>query len=84
MSDKRPRLEVYLDESILFQPGRAGESFPEGDPSPGARIRLQQIKERLDGGHLAGLIRSARDPGGVLLDEANAALLLVARRFGHQ
>lgn len=62
MSDERPRLEVYLTRSVLFQSGKPPESFAEGAPSPEAKARLQRIKERLDAGYLSDLIERCRKP----------------------
>ena len=62
MSDERPRLEVYLNRSVLFQNEKPPESFREGAPSPQAKARLQRIKERLDAGYLTNLIQACQMP----------------------
>jgi len=78
MSDKRPRLEVYLDESILFAPGSPPEVFPEGAPSRGAVDRLGLIRERLGAGFLSEQIKACQAPEHrpEPLDPRHSALLV--------
>lgn len=77
MSDERPRLEVYLTRSVLFQSEKPPESFGEGAPSPQAKARLQRIKERLDAGYLANLIQACQMPAYMAnpLEPQHAGLL---------
>jgi hypothetical protein len=77
MSDERPRLEVYLTRSVLFQNAKHPETFDEGNPSPQAKARLQRIKERLDAGYLTELIEMCRKPTSAAesLDPQHADLL---------
>ncbi len=77
MSDERPRLEVYLTRSVLFQREKAPESFVEGSPTPEAKARLQRIKERLESGYLTDLIKECQKPTSAAepVELSHAALL---------
>ena len=66
MSDERPRLEVYLTRSILFESENSPEAFVEGGPTPEATARLQRIKDGLEAGYLTNLIQACQNPNSAV------------------
>lgn len=60
MTEKKttPRLEVYLDRSVLIEDGKSPEIFIEGETSAEAKKRLASIKSALEAGYLDKLFES--------------------------
>jgi len=56
-----PRLEVYLDCSVLVQ-DEGTQTFKEGHPTIAAERRLGRIRSALDGGFLDKLVNDCRSP----------------------
>ncbi|HEX3720652.1 MAG TPA: hypothetical protein VH595_22100 [Verrucomicrobiae bacterium] len=77
MSEKTPRLEVYLTQSVLFNCDKDPECFDEGNPSADAKLRLKRIKDGLEGGYLKKIIEASQSPtaGVDSLDLRHAELL---------
>lgn len=63
-SDERkfPRLEVYLNQSILIQPNGTKHVFKEGSPTSEAQNRLERIRKEFDSGFLTKAIEDCRRP----------------------
>lgn len=57
--DVRPRLEVFLTKSVLYEEGREPETFSEGVPDNRAKARLEQIRAELDAGFLVACIENS-------------------------
>lgn len=57
---ERPRLEVYLQRSVLVQADGQSQEFREGLPTPQAQARLGKIRKALDGGFLVQVIEECR------------------------
>jgi hypothetical protein len=61
-----PRLEVYIDRSILVELGGDEITFMEGAPSQSAKARLEKIKAELTAGFLRNVIRQCADPSHII------------------
>lgn len=57
-----PRLEVYLDRSVLIERDGEPEEFLEGLPTENAKSRLAVVKAALAGGFLTNLIENCQNP----------------------
>lgn len=61
--DVRPRLEVFLTKSVLYEDGREPETFNEGSPDEEARARLERIRDALENGFLVKCIEKSSKAG---------------------
>lgn len=78
MIDKEvPRLEVYLDRSVLVESDGDEIVFLEGVPTKGAKERLERIRASLADGFLADTISYSVNPANVLpiLDAGHQQIL---------
>ena len=64
MADEKnvPRLEVYLDRSILVERDGDPDIFLEGAPTEEAKVRLTTIKDALSKGYLEKIIDKCQSP----------------------
>ena len=58
----QPRLEVYLNRSVLVERDGDERLFLEGTPTPEAKARLEKIKSELAGGFLKNTVTHCIDP----------------------
>jgi hypothetical protein len=58
----QPRLEVYLNRSVLVERDGDERLFLEGSPTPEAKARLEKIKNELAGGFLKNTVTYCIDP----------------------
>lgn len=72
-----PRLEVYLNRSVLVSSNGSEQEFMEGTPSAEAKKRLKAIRAAFDKGFLCQVVDECRRPdfAAVLLDKKPLALL---------
>lgn len=72
-----PRLEVYLDRSVLVERDGDPDIFLEGRPTDAAKARLVKIKAVLSDGYLGNIIEGCRDPAAqvVKLEEPHQSIV---------
>jgi hypothetical protein len=57
---EKPRLEVYLQRSVLVQADGQTQEFKEGMPTPQAQARLERIRSAFEKGFLVKIVEECR------------------------
>lgn len=57
-----PRLEIYLNHSLLVQEDGKKEDFREGEPTEEAKRRLERVRKAFEEGFLARVVENCKHP----------------------